>query len=51
MARFDLGSPVPLAVGAEVPEFTLRHTFESSFSRPAGTPLAIAFYVFDFGRF
>lgn len=45
--------PSGLAVGEIVPDFTLRRTFEESFSlselRRRG-PVVVAFYVFDFGN-
>ena len=40
-----------LSVGDPAPAFELRQTFERSVSRTPGTPIVVAFYVFDFGDF
>jgi peroxiredoxin len=42
----------PLPVGAKAPDFTLRRTFEESVTlshHTARGPVALVFYVFDFG--
>lgn len=44
--------PVPPAVGDPAPDFTLRHTFDRDLNLHealAGSPVLLAFYVFDFG--
>ncbi len=53
LVRASVPAPGPPAAGDPAPDFTLRHTFDDDVNLRATLrrgPVALAFYVFDFGH-